>query len=281
MRMTFRAAGCGVLAAAMALWAAPARAQNPDEMMPDQSAAKAQEILKQVIAALGGQAYLDVRSSDCTGRLAQFGHSGDLNGYAKFHDYWLFPDKNRTEYDKKGTIVELFNGNQGWTLDKGGVTDEPADAVHDFQEQVKTDMDNVLRFRLQEDGIAFRYGGADLVDLKQADWIEIADREHRTFRMAVDQSTHLPVRWVIVSRNPLTRERSEDNTIYSEFLPIDGVQTPRKIARWHDGRETFEAYYDTCKYNTGLSADLFSKASLDQRYAQVGKKKDKDNKKKN
>src|SRR2546425_5701415 len=47
-------------------------------MMPEQSAAKAKALLQQAITALGGQAYLSVRNSECTGRGALFGHSGDL-----------------------------------------------------------------------------------------------------------------------------------------------------------------------------------------------------------
>src|SRR5712692_1323112 len=200
--------------------AAPAplpRAQSPEVLMPEQSAAKARELLQQAIAALGGPAYLGVRDVDCTGRFALFGHSGELTGYTGFHDFWKLPDKNRTEYAKKGNIVDVYNGNQGWTLDKGGVQEASATALQEFQENLKKDVDNLLRFRLREEGMIFRYGGS----------------------------------------------------------PIVGVQTCFEWERDRDGRKIYQVLCAACQYNSGLTDDLFSRASLEQRWAQVGPKKKK------
>ena len=81
-------------------------------MLPDQSAAKAKQVLQQVIAALGGQAYLNVRDTQCDGRAAQFGTAGTLTGFTLFRDLWLLPDKNRVEYFTKGehTIARIPDG---------------------------------------------------------------------------------------------------------------------------------------------------------------------------
>src|SRR5262249_37587480 len=197
-------------------------------MMPDASAAKAKQVLNQLIGAMGGDAYLQARESDCTGRLAQFEHNGDLSGYTNFRDYWHLPDKNRTEYEVKGatggllgviigqipfkggTISELYNGDEGWTMDKSGVSEQPATNVTDFKEQTKRDIDNVLRFRLKEEGMVFRYGGQDLIDMKPVEWVELVDREDRTFRLAVLQSSHLLARTVGVSPAESTPQRPHD-----------------------------------------------------------------------
>jgi hypothetical protein len=271
-----RTLALAVLLPALCGAAAPrAAAQNPDMLMPEVSAAKAKELLQQMIQALGGPAYLRVRESVCDGRLAQFGHNGDLTGYQNFRDFWRYPDKNRTEYTKKRNFVELFAGDAGWTLDKGGVSEEPAGAVTDFQEQTKKDMDNLLRLRLNEEGMSFRYGGSDVVDLKQVDWVEIVDRERRTFRIAVDRESHLPVRCVVVTRNDMTRERTEEITFYSNFQTLDGVETPMQIARERDGRRSFQVFYLECHYNTGIPDELFTRASLEKRYSETASKKDK------
>jgi hypothetical protein len=122
------------LAIALLLIAPSLRAQNPDMMDPDKSAAKAQELLRQLIDALGGQRYLQLQSLQCEGRLAQFGHNGEMTGFVNFRDFRMFPDKKRTDIGKKGNIIDLFSGDEGWTLDRGGVSEEPAPAVADFQE---------------------------------------------------------------------------------------------------------------------------------------------------
>jgi hypothetical protein len=272
MRLRIAAIACGT-ALALAAAPRPARAQSDEELMPDQSAAKAKALLQQEIAALGGSAYLGVHDYVCEGRLAQFAHSGDLNAYPPFKDFWILPDKNRTEWDKKATIVDLFVGNQAWSLDRSGVNPQSAEAIADFQEQVKTDMDNVLRFRLREDGLTFRYAGTDIVDLQQVEWVELVDRDDTTMRFALDESTHLPIRYEVITRNATTRERSEKDTLYSEYIPIGGVNTPRKISQSQDGRQIYAASYTDCQYNTNPDPNLFTKKSLEDRFAQEPKPK--------
>jgi hypothetical protein len=273
MRMALRIAAVALGALALSAAPCPLRAQSDEALMPDQSAAKAKALLQQEIAALGGQAYLSVHDYVCEGRLAQFAHSGEVNGYPPFKDFWILPDKNRTEWDKKATIVDLFAGNQGWSLDRSGVNDQSPQALADFHEQIRVDMDNVLRFRLNEDGMTFRYAGADIVDLQQVEWVELVDKDDTTMRFALDASTHLPIQYQVITRNPVTRERSEKDTLYSEYIPIDGVNTPRKVSQTQDGRELYAAAYTDCQYNTNLDAYLFTKKSLDDRYAQESKPK--------
>lgn len=259
-----------------ALFVPRATAQNPETMMPEQSAAKAHQVINQLIEAMGGPAYLRVRESECTGRLSQFGTNNDLSGYVEFHDYWLYPDRNRTEYGKKGDIIDMYAGDKGWTLDRGGVSEQTATAVIDFQEQVTSDIDNLLRFHLKDQGLVFRYGGQDLIDLKPADWAEIVDRDNRTFRLAVDRGSHLLVRSVVITRDETTRESTEATTFYSNYHPQDGVQTALQVARERNGRRIFQAFYESCRYNPGFPADLFTKEGLEKRYTEVYSKKDRD-----
>jgi len=46
-------------------------------MMPEQSVAKGKQILSDLINALGGPGYTEVRESLCQGRRSQFGHNGE------------------------------------------------------------------------------------------------------------------------------------------------------------------------------------------------------------
>lgn len=250
-----------------------AAAQNAETMLPEASATKAKQLLQQLLDALGGPAYLRAREVLCTGRLAQFGHNGDLIGYQHFKDFWRYPDKNRTEYGKKGEIVDLFAGDQGWTLDKGGVSEVPAGRVSDFQEQVKKDIDNLLRGRLKEDGMIFRYGGPGIEDLKPVDWVELVDSGRRTFRIAIERSSHLMVRGLVIIRDTTTRERTEELTVYSNYHLLDGVMTPLQVEREHDGRRVYQVFYESCQVNPNFPDELFTKASLEKRYSEVGKKK--------
>jgi hypothetical protein len=239
------------------------RAEHPDDLMPAESAAKAKSILTQAIAGLGGDAYLHVRKSECTGRFAQFEHSGAVGGFVQFHEYREMPDKLRNEYGKNGVVVDLYAGDKGWTLDRGGVSEVPATVMADFQEQSKTDLNTILRFRLNDDTLVFRYSGSDVVDLKEADWVEIADREGHTIRAAIDKKTHLPIRSTVTKRDPETGDRITRAAYFTNYHVIDGIQTPYQLSRFRNDLQVFQSFYDKCQYNGSLPPDLFTRASLD------------------
>lgn len=269
------------------------QAQNPDTMMPEQSEAKGKQILQALINGLGGPGYLEVRESQCSGRRALFGHSGDLTGYIDFNDFRHYPDKARIEYLAKrhntillsligldgldfthgGMVITLYNGDRGWSYDRSGTNELPVTAVTDFQEAMKRNVDNLLRFRLKEPGLTIRFGGSDTVDLKPVDWVEINDSEGRKYRLAVDQSTHLLVRAVVSTEDPENQQINDDTTIYTNYQLKDSAWTPMQITREHNDRRTAQFFYDSCRYDPGFPPDLFSKDSLKTRGAELVSKK--------
>ncbi len=279
---------------------AAASAQGDQFLMPDQSAAKAKQILNQAINALGGSAYLQLHDTTCDGTISTFDHSGDLNEFIAVHDSQELPDKDRTEYIRKGRntilqyvvgidgleyshggmVITVFNGNQGWSYDRSGVSQLPASSVNQFQEQVKRSIDNILRFRLKEPGMIFRYAGPDIVELKKVDWIELTDADNHTIRIAIDQQTHLPIRKSAEMRDPKTQLKTEEIEYLSNYHAVDGIATPFQIERERNGFKIFQGFYEKCAYNTNLPDSLFTRASLDERWTQSGKKdakkKDKD-----
>jgi len=276
MKAKFALGVAAILAAVVIYMLPPAgRAQNPDQLMPAESAAKAKAILQQAIDALGGAAYLNVHNSECSGRYAQFQHSGDIGGYLQIREYREMPDKSRVEYDPKALIVNVYAGDKGWSLDRSGVSEAPAADIAEYQEQLKMQMGYVLRNRMNESGLFFRYGGRDVVDLKEADWVEIGD-EGRTLRIAVGRGDHLPIRSLLLQRDPKTGENTERSTFYTSYHLVDGIQTPFRESRYLNGRQVFQVFWESCAYNVDLPADFFTRASLEERFSQEhGNKKKK------
>jgi hypothetical protein len=283
----------GAVIAAAALFVPRAAAQNPDNMMPEQSEAKGKQILRDLIAGLGGPGYTEVRESECSGLRALFGHSGDLTGYINFIDFRQYPDKARIEYSRKGRntillsligldgldfahggiVIALYNGDRAWSYDRSGVSELPVTSVTDFQEATRRSVDNLLRFRLKEPGLSIRFGGNDTVDLRQVDWVEINDGEGRKYRLAVNRSTHLLDRAVVSTEDTENQQVNDDTTIYSNYQLKDSVWTPMQFSREHNGRRTAQFFLDSCRYNPGFPQDLFSKDSLKTRGAELVSKK--------
>ena len=297
MRMKLAHFWRGIAAAtvfAAAFLVPSAGAQNADNMMPEQSEAKGKQILRDLIAGLGGPGYTEVRESECSGLRALFGHSGDLTGYITFNDFRQYPDKARIEYTRKGRntillslvgldgldfahggiVIALYNGDRGWSYDRSGVSELPAASVTEFQEATKRSVDNLLRFRLKEPGLSIRFGGSDTVDLRQVDWVEINESEGRKYRLAVNRSTHLLDRVVVSTEDTENQQVDDDTTIYTNYQLKDSVWTPMQFTREHNGRRTAQFFLDSCRYNPGFPQDLFSKDSLKARGAErVSKKK--------
>ncbi len=266
---------------AAALWlvcagmAGTAVAQESEVLLPKQSAAKAKEILGQALQGLGGDTFLGVRNYVCTGRFSQFGHSQDMTGYELFYDYVMLPDKDRTEFSKKRNIITVYNGKQGWNLDRGGVSEASPGDVKRYLDSLQTSIDYIFRSRLNEKGMIYRYAGPDVVDLKESEWVEMTDSQSRTMRIAVAKLTHLPVRKIVVTRDPDTKMKVEEVEYYSNYLPVDGMQVPFQVTRTRNGLKEYQVFYDGCKYNTDMSESLFTKESLEDRWDKVKKKKKK------
>jgi hypothetical protein len=257
----------------MALAASPRLAAQGDEaLMPDQSAAKAKEFLQAAIQALGGQTYLDVHDVTCNGNIGQFDHGGNVTGFGKFIDYSMPPDKERQENLPKRNIIEIYNGKQGWVLDRGGVSEAPASDLAEFQQDNLKDIDNILRHRIHEPGMIFRYAGPDIVQLQQADWVELVDNDNRTIRIAFAQATHLPIQEVAEARDPKTQLTRRETDYFADYHEVQGIQTAFQLQRDVNGVKRFHAFFAQCKYNTNLPDSLFTKESLDERWAKIGKK---------
>lgn len=254
------------IAAVAAAWA------QAGVLTPAQSTAKAKQLIQQTIEALGGQAYRDVRDKTCQGRVAFFGHYNQLVNYQKVYEYTLLPDKERTEFSKKRDIIDIHNGDHGWSLDRGGVTDMSADAIANYQKELKRDINYLFRFELKKPGLDFQYGGRDIVDLKEAEWIEVTDPEHLTIKIAISRLTHLPIRAEYISRNSTTHARTVEVDQFSNYQKVQGIETPFQQTRSRNGTKEYQFFVSGCRYNTGLKPAFFTKASLDLRWKQLGGK---------
>jgi hypothetical protein len=241
-------------------------------MMPEESAAKAKQVLNQAIAALGGPAYLNVKDFTCEARVSGFGHSGELNSFAKEVEYVMPPGKERDENLPKRNIISVYNGDKGWSLDRGGVSPASITEMASHEEEVMTDLDNILRARIHEPGMILRYAGIDIVDYNEAEWVELVDKDNRTFRIAVSRSSHLPLRMTVDTRDANTRMRSSQVFYYSNYHPLQGIQTPFQTTHDRNGFKLQQVFYDKCEYNTGMSPDLFTQESLEERWAKVAPK---------
>jgi len=116
------------------------------------------------------------------------------------------------------------------------------------------------------------YAGTDLIDLKEAEWIEFTDSDRREMRLGIDRFSRLPVRWEVSRRDPESRERLQFVTSYTQYMPLDGVKTPLSIELSRNDRKMSQTFLTSCKYNSDLSPEIFTRADLEQHAAEFTKK---------
>ena len=73
--------------------------------------------------------------------------------------------------------------------------------------------------------------------------------------------------------------KSEEIEYYSNYHPLEGIQTPFQITRERNGIKIFQAFFDKCEYNTRLPNSLFTRESLEERWDKIGSKKEKEKEK--
>src|SRR5258708_20450575 len=86
--------------------AVPAGSADPNQR-------KARELVDQMIATLGGQAYLTVQDYEMEGRTGRFYH-GTSEGGSLIHRYWQWPDKELFEFTKQRDIVSIYMGDKAF-----------------------------------------------------------------------------------------------------------------------------------------------------------------------
>jgi hypothetical protein len=272
------------------LLASAAAQQNPDTMDPDANKANARQLINQSIQAMGGDLYRQQAESDCEGRVAQFDRNGGTMGYSMMRTYWHYPSKNRTEYVVKttkgglfavlwgnlpvkgGEFIQLFDGDKGWTMDKGGVNEADATVVEEFQSSLRRQLRNLLLNRANDKDVFLYYAGIGISDMREVEWIDYNDNDDRKVRVALDHNTHLPLRTVSTTPNEEMHDKDEDVTIYSNYKEQGGIQTAMQITREHNGQRTHQIFYTSCSNTPNLPVDFFTEGSLQKKFKDTGGK---------
>jgi len=219
---------------------------------------KASQAIDQMIDALGGNAFLDVKDIHTSGRFFAFTH-GDLSSSDIFSDYIKFPDMERTEF---GTVnkrtVSINRGKEGWKIvGKREADPQPATESEEFLKRFKTGFDYLLRFVVQQRQTTMQSIGGEIIDFKRVDVLEVRDPEKNRITFYIDRDSHLPVK-MQVRRTDESKVQEEQ---FNNWHKFQGVMTPMYVSRLTDGVKTMEIHLETAIYNSGLSDQLFAPPS--------------------
>lgn len=222
---------------------------------PAEAQTKATQLIDQMIDALGGQTFLDVKDIHTTGRFFAFTR-GQLSGSDIFSDYIKLPDMERVEFGPTTRRTTQINrGKEGWKIvaKKSPEPQSPGE-IEEFLKGLKTSLDYVLRFTLEERQTTVQPLPSEMIDFKRIDVVELRDPEKNRIRFYIDRDTHLPIKMQVRR----TEESKLHEEQYSNWHKFEGVMTPLYVSRLTDNVKTMEIHLETSAYNSGLSDNLFA-----------------------
>ena len=89
--------------------------------------------------------------------------------------------------------------------------------------------------------------------------INFTDKDNRTVTVYFHYSTKLPIRQKFYRRDPQTKERIEEVTLFSKYRDVGGgVKWPMAIRRDRDGEKIYEIFSDKVSVNLNFNDAIFT-----------------------
>jgi hypothetical protein len=234
------------------------------------SPGRGRQLVDKTIDALGGDAFLNMRTRTEMGRASSFYHDR-LSGFsvARLYTKYLAPtsatrgeiglgEVQRQAFGKKQEDAVLFLTNGAYEVTFRGARPLPDDQVGRFRETTLHDIFYILRQRRDEPGMAFEAMGTEVVENQPVETLDIHDADNRNVTVWINSDTWLPVRQRFKRWDPVINERREEVTHYTNYRDAGNrVMWPHEIARERDTEKIFQMHSDRVTVDDALSDRLF------------------------
>jgi len=228
--------------------------------------AKAEQILRRAVEALGGGNYTNVRSEIGRGLFTPFRDGVSVLPSA-FVDYIIFPDRERTEFrNSDGRVIQTNVGAKGWVFDgaKRSIKDIMPEQAEDFRFAMRTSIDSLLRgLWRKESGVTLAYIGrreAGLAKRNEAVRLIYADGLAVEFEFGARDG--LPAKVIYTRKDSEGKEAPEEDR-FAQFVSTNGILAPFIIDHYRAGAQTSRINYKSLDFNAVIGDELFNKpASL-------------------
>jgi len=227
---------------------------------------KSQQIIDKAIEVLGGQAYLNVKSIVGKGFFSPF-HEGASMPPARFLDYIVYPDRERTEFSGAGIkTIQTNVGETGWLYDGmvKKITDQEPAQIEDFKRTMKTSLENLLRGWWKKEGAKVRYAGrreAGLAKRNETVRLTYSDGFWIEYEFGARDGVPAKIIYKRSRKNTETgdvEETTEEDQLF-KFIAVSGVTQPWVIDHFVNGVQTTRINYENVVYNQPLPDSLFAK----------------------
>lgn len=229
---------------------------------------RGKKLMDEMVAALGGDRFLSVKNRVEAGRAYSFFRE-ELSGLSVATIYTEYQDnpqpgalgvRERQSFGKEERYgAVLFTGDKAWEITFRGARPISEERIDRWRDSTVQNIFYIVRMRLRERGMIFEAGETDIIDNLPVEALNITDSENRTVTVWLNRATKLPARQIYYRRDPKTRIRHEEVTIFSKYRDVgNGVQWPFDVERLRDGDRIYQMYADSVQVNQELENGLFT-----------------------
>jgi hypothetical protein len=223
----------------------------------DPSTKKARALLDKMIAALGGDAYMNYSTMTQYGRAYSFYQGQPNSSGVRFWRFWKYPDKDRFELTKQRDVIDIYNGDNGYEITyKGTASIEPKD-LREYIRRRNYSMEIVLREWLKDPATLIFYDGSGLAEQRYVEKVTLLNKNNDSVTIGIDPDTYLPLKKSYTYRDPFDGLKSTDDEIYANYRLVQGIQTPFNIVRYHNGLQSAQRFINDVQYNVPIADTMF------------------------
>jgi len=236
------------------------------------NADRGRKLLDQMIAALGGSAWLNRKYWEIDGSTGSF-YKGQPNPYVVgFQEHYRAqPFAERIVYVSHIAtlaILGLPGSNHSdeavvWTPDSGyevtykGKEPLPQKDVDEFHRRRAHSLEAVMEWLKQPDVIV-TYEGPSTVERRLAEKVSVITASNDAVTIEIDASTHLPLARAYEYRDPVYHDVDHDVEEYENYQQVQGIMTPYTVTRFHNGELVGQRFVTKVKYEDALPEALFN-----------------------
>jgi hypothetical protein len=238
---------------------------------PYNDSEKGRKLIAEMIAALGGDAWLNRTAWVEYGQTGHF-YKGQPDPYAYgFEDY-----KRASPYAERVVPVvhvstlailglpgrnhrdtaTVWNAQGGWELTYKGKVAVPKDEAAEYERVRLHSLETVVKDWLKRPDATVTYGGTTMVERRLGETITVAI-DGDSVELALDEANHLPLSLTFKFRNETYKDFDTETVEYDNYHPIQGIETPLSVTRYKNGDAVSQRFLTKVEYKTELPEEMF------------------------